>query len=120
MRALRAAGTRVFEPCQSVEVEIPADALTAVTSLLTGLGAEVDRTTQRGPVWTVTARVPARAVQDLTTALPGLTHGEGVVWSSPGADRPVRGTIPRRERVDGNPLNREEYLRYLSDRSLHR
>lgn len=53
-------------------------------------------------------------MQELTTALPGLTHGEGALWTRPGADRPLRGVAPRRPRLHGNPLNYEEYLRFLS------
>lgn len=55
-------------------------------------------------------------MQELTTALPGLTHGEGALWTRPGADRPLRGVAPRRPRLHGNPLNYEEYLRFLSAR----
>ncbi|ONK15977.1 TetM/TetW/TetO/TetS family tetracycline resistance ribosomal protection protein [Streptomyces sp. MP131-18] len=120
LRALRAAGSRVFEPCQSVEIEIPPDTLGGVVGFLAALGAETTGTTGRGASWVVGAQVPTRLVQDLTAALPGLTHGEGALWSRGGRDRPVRGTPPRRERFDGNPLNYEEYLRYLADRSLSR
>jgi ribosomal protection tetracycline resistance protein len=120
MRALKAAGTRVYEPCQSVEIEAPADALSAVVGLLTTLGADIAQPMQSGASWLVTAEMPPRVVQKLTAALPGVTHGEGVLWSRPGSDRPVRGTFPFRERFDGNPLNHDEYLRFLADRSLAR
>jgi len=66
----------------------------------------------------VVAELPVRLVQEFTAALPGLTRGEGAVWSHPGTDRPVRGAIPVQERFDGNPLNDDEYMRYLSQRSL--
>jgi ribosomal protection tetracycline resistance protein len=120
MRALKAAGTRVYEPCQSVEIEAPADALSAVVGLLTTLGADIAQPLQSGVSWLVTAEMPPRVVQKLTAELPGVTHGEGVLWSRPGSDRPVRGTFPFRERFDGNPLNHDEYLRFLADRSLAR
>ncbi len=123
LRALRAAGSRVFEPCQSVEVEIPRDTLAGVAGFLAALGAQTTQTTQttaRGASWLVGAELPTRLVQDLAAALPGLTRGEGALWSRPGRDRPVRGTPPLRERFDGNPLNYEEYLRYLADRRLSR
>lgn len=50
-------------------------------------------------------------------ALPGLSRGEGSWWSHPGGDRPVRGPVPARMRSDGNPLNRDEYLRFLASRT---
>jgi ribosomal protection tetracycline resistance protein len=109
-RALRAAGTRVCEPWQAVEVEVPAAALSAVLGRLAVLGGEVtgsaepaSRRGQEEPTgsWTVTGLLPARLLPELTAALPGLTHGEGALWSRPGPDRPVRGPAPRRPRRDG-------------------
>ncbi|WP_328329210.1 MULTISPECIES: translation factor GTPase family protein [unclassified Streptomyces] len=118
MRALRRAGSRVFEPCQTLEAEIPEDALHTVVGCLVPLGAEITGSTTAGSSWLVTAELPVRRVQKFQKALPGLTRGEGTVWSRPGEDRPVRGPAPTRPRTDGNPLNREEYLRFLADRSL--
>ncbi|WP_371791391.1 TetM/TetW/TetO/TetS family tetracycline resistance ribosomal protection protein [Streptomyces sp. NBC_01471] len=118
MRALQRAGSRVFEPYQALEAEIPEDALNAVVGALVPLGAEVTGSTEAGPSWRVTADLPVRRVQEFRQALPGLTRGEGAMWSRPGQDRPVRGPAPTRPRTDGNPLNREEYLRFLADRSL--
>ncbi|AGZ43171.1 elongation factor G [Actinoplanes friuliensis] len=114
LRALREAGTRVCEPCQAFEVEIPAETLNAVLGRLAALEAEVTGTAERGQAWTVTGHLPARLLHDLAAALPGLTHGEGALWSGPGPDRPLRGPAPQRPRLDGNPLNYEEYLRFLS------
>ncbi|WP_327296356.1 MULTISPECIES: translation factor GTPase family protein [unclassified Streptomyces] len=118
MRALQRAGSRVFEPCQTLEVEIPEDALNAVIGCLVPLGAEVTGSTEAGSSWLITAELPVRRVQEFQKALPGLTRGEGAVWSRPGQDRPVRGPAPTRPRTDGNPLNRDEYMRFLADRSL--
>lgn len=116
LRALHAAGTRVYEPCQSFEAEVPPGALSAVLGRLAVLGADVTGSVERGPSWVVTGLLPARLTHELTGALPGLTHGEGALWSRPGADRPLRGTAPHQPRRDGNPLNYEEYLRFLSSR----
>jgi len=116
MRALKDAGTQVFEPCHSVEVEVPSDMSSAVVGSLTSLGADIKQSAEKGTSWLITAELPARLVQKFTAALPGLSHGEGAVWSYPGTDRPVRGAIPLRERFDGNPLNYEEYMRFLSNR----
>jgi ribosomal protection tetracycline resistance protein len=114
MRALQAAGSQVYEPCHSFEVEVPGDVLSAVLGRLGALEADISQSTEAGASWLVTGEIPARLVQDFTTALPGLTRGEGAWWSRPGGDRPVRGRVPVRARYDGNPLNREEYRRFLA------
>jgi ribosomal protection tetracycline resistance protein len=116
LRALREAGTHVCEPCQAFEAEVPAAALSAVLGRLAGLGADVTGSAEREASWVVTGRVPARLMHELTATLPGLTHGEGAVWSRPGPDRPLRGSAPSRPRSDGNPLNYDEYRRFLSAR----
>ncbi|RLL70252.1 GTP-binding protein [Streptomyces sp. Z26] len=134
LRALRSAGSRVYEPCRAVEAEVPPDTLSGVVGALAALGAEVTGTAPRDAgqergrgrdagadaPWLVTAELPARLVQHVTEALPGLTRGEGAAWSGPGTDRPVRGTPPRRARTDGDPLRYDAYLRFLSDRTLSR
>ncbi|MDQ0772567.1 ribosomal protection tetracycline resistance protein [Streptomyces aurantiacus] len=89
-RALEHAGTRVYEPYHSFETELPLDALAAVTARLAACGAEFGETTGGDASWLVTGEVPARHVRDLELRLPGLTHGEGVWWSRPSGDRPVR------------------------------
>jgi ribosomal protection tetracycline resistance protein len=114
MRALEAAGSQVYEPCHWFEVEVPGDVLSAVIGRLGALAADITQSAEAGASWLVTGEIPARLVQDFTKALPGLTRGEGAWWSHPGGDRPVRGRVPVRERYDGNPLNRDEYRRFLA------
>lgn len=87
-RALRRAGTAVFEPCHAFELEVPHEALSAATTLLAGLGARVtDTSGQR--TWLIKGEIPARSVQEVERRIPGLTHGEGVWWSQPSGDRLV-------------------------------
>ncbi|MFD1544074.1 GTP-binding protein [Nonomuraea guangzhouensis] len=89
-RALRRAGTRVYEPCHRFELEVPPESLSAVTVRLAGLGAVVADAVQREAVWLVSGEIPAVAVREFELALPGLSHGEGVWWSQPFGDRPAR------------------------------
>ncbi|WP_432188818.1 tetracycline resistance ribosomal protection protein Otr(A) [Streptomyces sp. Tue6028] len=89
-RALERAGTRVYEPYHAFEVEIPLDALAAVTAQLASCGAEFGATTGGRTSWLVTGELPAGKVRDVEVRLPGLTHGEGVWWSRVSGDRPVR------------------------------
>ncbi|RKS05633.1 ribosomal protection tetracycline resistance protein [Nocardiopsis sp. Huas11] len=110
MRALDRAGTRVFEPVHGFELEVPADVLGPVTARLNGLGARVRETVETVEGWRLTGEVAARSVDDFRAELPGLSRGEGVWWTSPARECPVRGPVPRRARTDGNPLDYEEYL----------
>ncbi|MFJ9553473.1 GTP-binding protein [Nocardiopsis sp. NPDC101807] len=113
MRALHRAGTRVMEPVHAFELEIPSDALSAVLAALGASGGHVHESRPGGGAWELRGELPARAVHGFRTALPGLTRGEGFLLSRRSRVRPVVGAPPRRARTDGNPLNREEYLRHL-------
>ncbi|GAA3854982.1 elongation factor G [Streptomyces sedi] len=106
MRALRAAGTRVYEPCQSMELEIPSDTLPMVVGRLTSVGGRVLDSVERGGNWLLTTEVPTRLAPEVIAALPGLTRGEGTHWSRPEGDRLVRGTPPSRPRSLDDPRDR--------------
>ncbi|MDT0266513.1 TetM/TetW/TetO/TetS family tetracycline resistance ribosomal protection protein [Streptomyces sp. DSM 44915] len=114
LRALAAAGTRVFEPCLAVELAIPRDTLSEVTGRLATLGGRVRDSAERADGWLLDVELPTRRAPELVAALPGLTRGEGAQWSRPEGDRLVRGVPPVRARRDGNPLDYGEYLRYLA------
>ncbi|MGX1365557.1 ribosomal protection tetracycline resistance protein [Streptomyces canus] len=86
-RALERAGTRLFEPYHAFEAEVPLDALAAVTGQLAAAGAEFTGTTGGATNWVITGGLPARRVRELELRLPGLTHGEGVWWSTASGDR---------------------------------
>lgn len=118
LQALKQAGSAVYEPSYTFEVEVPEDALSGVVGLLVSLGADVGQSTEAQSAWVIPGEIAASSLQDLAAALPGLTHGEGSIWYEPGSDRRVRGPSPTRERFDGNPLNHDEYMRFLSNRNL--
>ncbi|MFJ8824998.1 tetracycline resistance ribosomal protection protein Otr(A) [Streptomyces sp. NPDC102467] len=90
--ALRRAGTRVFEPVHSFEVEVPLDSLAPVAAQLAALGAEFGETTGGREAWLISGELTARRVREMELALPGLTRGEGVWWSRVSGDRPFRGS----------------------------
>jgi ribosomal protection tetracycline resistance protein len=93
-RALERAGTRVYEPYNTFELEIPRDVLSDVARRLTALGARIDETAGATTAWKLTGTLPVRAVPAVQHSLPGLTRGEAVWWSGPAADQPVTGRLP--------------------------
>ncbi|MFC6878642.1 tetracycline resistance ribosomal protection protein Otr(A) [Actinomadura yumaensis] len=114
MRALAAAGTRVYEPCHAFETEVPEGALSPVLARLAALGATVAEQAPAPDGWTLRGEIPARRVAEAERSLPGLTRGEGVWTSRPSGDRPVSGDPPTRARTDGDPLDRAAYLRHVA------
>lgn len=115
MRALDAAGTRVYEPVRAFELDIPEDALSAAVSRLHACGARVSDPVRTAEGWRITGQIPVRGTDAFRTRLPGLSRGEGVWWTRAAGDRPVRGRAPRRTRTDGNPLDPDEYLVHLGN-----
>lgn len=115
MRALKEAKTQVFEPYNLFELDVPVEMRGAVTGYLMTQGTEINKSEPSGPSsWLITGSMPARIVQEVTRDIPGLTRGEGVLVSFPGSDQPMRGKYPMKERMDGNPLDYENYLKYLA------
>lgn len=114
MRALKDAGSQVFEPYSTFELEVPHAEHGALIGYLTTMGAAIEKTEQSGErFWLINGTMPSRIVQEVTRELPGLTNGEGVIVAFPGSHHPIRGKISERERQDGNPLEYNDYLKYL-------
>ena len=95
-QALEQAGTVVCEPMAHVRVELPTEAIGAVTAALARLGAAVETPSLRRQLATIEAVLSAAQAQELQRRLPGLTGGEGVVDSSFAGYRPVSGEQPAR------------------------
>ncbi|MET0237300.1 MAG: translation factor GTPase family protein [Kibdelosporangium sp.] len=110
MDALRQAGTVVYEPIHRFQLEIPADALSAVQPALVRLRGIPLASTMHGPTYRMEGDIPVARVHELERLLPSLTRGEGVLECAFHHYQPVRGTVPSRPRTDHNPLNRKEYL----------
>jgi ribosomal protection tetracycline resistance protein len=89
----------VFEPCQTFELEVPHEALSAATTMLAGLGAQLTDTSGQ-QTWLLKGEIPTRSVPEVERRLPGLSHGEGMWWSQPYGDRPVIGPPPNRPAPD--------------------
>ncbi|GIJ69818.1 elongation factor G [Virgisporangium ochraceum] len=106
MDALRAAGTRVYEPVHAFHLDCPADLLPALLPTLARLRA-VPLGATGGEI---TGEIPAASVHDLQLVLPSLTRGEGTLETTFDHYQPVADPPPDRPRTDHNPLNRKEYL----------
>ena len=96
MDALRAAGTVVCEPIQRFTVDGPADLLGAMMGALGRFGAVPHTQEVSGETYVITGVVPAARVRELETALPRLTHGEGLLECAFDHYRPMPGRRIRR------------------------
>ncbi len=94
--ALAMAGTAVLEPVHRFRLELPADLLGPILPTLGRLGAVPLVPSTSGALAVVEGEVPAVRVQGLSTQLPGLTRGEGVLETSFDHYEVVRGELPRR------------------------
>jgi ribosomal protection tetracycline resistance protein len=110
MKALRTAGTVVCEPVSSLRLELPADCLPAVLTVLGRLQATQQTPEAHGDSTLVVGEIPARHVHQLHQQLPSLTRGEGALESAFARYQAVHGAPPTRPRTDLNPLERREYL----------
>lgn len=110
MSALARAGTVVHEPVQSFELDIPVSALSPVLVLLAQARARLREPELAGELCGLRGELPAARTPDVERALPGLTQGESVFAARPCGYQPISGPPPTRERRDGNPLDRDEYL----------
>ncbi|MFD9891218.1 GTP-binding protein [Amycolatopsis sp. NPDC059027] len=110
MEAVKQAGTRVYEPVNRFELEVPAHCLSAALLKLTELRAVPGEPDVGPSSCTVRGSIPASRVAEFEQALPGLTQGEGVFLSEFEEYRPYPGPPPSRPRTGANPLDRKEYL----------
>jgi ribosomal protection tetracycline resistance protein len=110
MSALRQAGTVVCEPISGFRLEVPADCLPPVLTVLGRLRAALQAPDVGGDSCVVAGEIPTGQVDPLQQQLAGLTRGEGTLESQFSRYQPVRGTPLGRPRTDHNPLDRHEYL----------
>ena len=101
MRALRQAGTRVYEPVHRFHLETPADTAWSVRPALARLGAVPDTPVTQGSLLIVTGDIPAAQMHELRQQLPALTRGEGVLDATFGYYRLARGPAQSKRRALG-------------------
>ena len=110
--ALAAAGTRVCQPVDRFELDLPDEAFPSVASLLGRLGAVLLETSAAGGYTHVAGHLPSAVVPTVTARLPDLTSGEGVLASRLDHYAPVpAGPPPTRRRTGPDPLDRTAWFR---------
>ncbi|HEX4216203.1 MAG TPA: translation factor GTPase family protein [Candidatus Dormibacteraeota bacterium] len=117
MAALRQARTRLQEPFDRFELEIPRDALGEVMRALEEIGASTWESGAAAGAVNLEGEIPTGGVHQLQSRLPSLTGGAGALASRFAGYRPLIGPPRLRARRDGNPLNRQEYLLHLRGRA---
>jgi ribosomal protection tetracycline resistance protein len=95
-QAMDEAGTTVLEPVSRFRLEVPAETLGPILPALARLGAVPHSPGAQGDLAVVVGDIPAAKLHQLTTMLPGLTRGEGVLESAFDHYERVRGEPPRR------------------------
>ncbi|MDQ3442104.1 MAG: TetM/TetW/TetO/TetS family tetracycline resistance ribosomal protection protein, partial [Chloroflexota bacterium] len=114
MEALRRAGTRVHEPIERFELDVPDDCLREVLNALGGVRGVADRLDRRGDRWRVSGTIPSTAIQPFERRLPGFSRGEADFETRFDSFAPVTGAVPLRERIGLDALNRKEYFAHVS------
>ena len=110
--ALRRAGTRVCQPIERFDVNVPHTLVDVVAALLGRLGAVVHDTVAAGGCLEMTGTLPSSRVPRVVAALPDLTGGEAVLTARFDHYAPIAGEdppgLPRR---GPDPGERREWFR---------
>ncbi|MGI8900272.1 MAG: GTP-binding protein, partial [Nocardioides sp.] len=115
MAALAQAGTRVCQPVDRFELELPDEVFGSVAPLLGRLGASTLDTAAAGGYTRIASHLPSAAVPDLASRLPDLTRGEGVLVRRLDRPAPVTASrLPSRRRTGFDPLDRTAWFRHVS------
>ncbi|WP_375389387.1 GTP-binding protein [uncultured Amnibacterium sp.] len=111
---LRAAGTRVCEPIERFDAEVPEEHLSALLGLLGRSGGVVEAATDAGRYRRVEGTLPSAQIGRTVRALPDLAGGQAVLTSRMDHYRAVAdGRGPTRERVGPDPADRLAWFRAM-------
>jgi ribosomal protection tetracycline resistance protein len=110
--ALRRARSRVCQPVDQFELDLPRHAHSPVTAILGQLGAQILDATIAGGYVRLVGTLPSARVPQVAAALPDLTGGEGSLVSRFDHHAPVAGDQPPSFRRRGpDPGDREAWFR---------
>ncbi|MCA9260551.1 MAG: GTP-binding protein, partial [Planctomycetales bacterium] len=93
---VRKEGTALYEPFETLVVEVPHDRLGPVMELVGARRGDMAHMSGRGEFAHVTFSIPARGLIGLRTRLLNATAGAAVMHHRFDAYRPQEGTVPRR------------------------
>ncbi|BBH70617.1 tetracycline resistance protein, tetM/tetO subfamily [Actinoplanes sp. OR16] len=112
--ALREAGTRVCQPFERFDVNVPQHLADAVTALLGRTGAVIHDADTAGGYLNVAGTLPSSRVPDVVAALPDLTGGEAVLTAEFDHYAPITGEDPPvMIRRGPDPADRDEWFRAM-------
>jgi ribosomal protection tetracycline resistance protein len=114
MSALQQTNTKVLEPIQRFDLDVPTATVGDVLSALVAVRGLPQQTTTEGRSTHITGTIPTEEINGLEQRLPGLSQGEGIFTAEFDHYTEITGTPPTRPRTDFNPLNRKEYLARVS------
>jgi ribosomal protection tetracycline resistance protein len=110
--ALRQAGTRVCQPVERFDVNVPHRLTDAVSALLGRLGAVIHEAGAAGGYLEVSGTLPSSRVPEVVAALPDLTGGEAVLTSEFDHYAAVTGAEPPAlSRRGPDPADRDVWFR---------
>ncbi len=110
--ALRRAGTRVCQPVDRFDLDLPRPAHGPVTALLGRLGALILDTGTTGGYVRLAGHLPSAQIPRLAAALPDLTTGEGVLVTRFDHHAAITAVPPPVERRRGpDPADRDAWFR---------
>ncbi len=114
MAALAQAATRVCQPIDWFELEVPDDNYSAVVPLLGRLAAATRDIAEAGGYTRVSGHLPSASVSGLASRLPDLSSGEGVLVTWLDHHDPVfTNPPPTRRRSGFDPLDRRTWFRHV-------
>ncbi len=113
MAALDVAGTRVCEPVERFDLEVPLDVLGPVVARLGPLGGHVEGSTVREDLVRLVGLVPSARLPELVRALPDLAGGEAVLTHRLDSYAPGHGRPPTRPRHGVDPRDRQRWFREM-------
>jgi ribosomal protection tetracycline resistance protein len=110
--ALRRAATRVCQPVDRFELDVPQHAHNPAAAVLGRLGATILATSTGGGFARLVGTLPTSRVPHLAAALPDLTGGEGILVTRFDHHTPVTtARPPDRRRRGPDPGDRESWFR---------
>ncbi len=113
MAALARAATRVCEPLERFDLEVPLDVLGVVVARLGPLGGQVVESSVSDDLVRLVGLVPSARLPELVRSLPDLTGGEAVLTHRLDSYAPGHGRPPTRRRHGVDPRDRERWFREM-------